>query len=105
MTYPTQAKRTVSDNSAINLPELAKEDKLILFLQKNKDLCTKVAAEIGTTPQSVRNWLNRGYAPSRRVRQLRSTRLIPPDLLPEPRDLSPGPKPKPVSPEASGIQP
>ena len=90
----TPEKNEIREICIETIPELDRNDKLILFVNKNPSVLKKTAETIGVSAQSVRNWLNRGVAPTRRVKQLRDTGLIPDELLPEAEDRTPGPKPR-----------
>lgn len=90
----TPNKNSYQTKCTAIISELDRNDKLILFINKNPSMLKEVAHIVGVSAQSVRNWLNRGVAPTRRVSQLRKTGLIPDDLLPDAEDRTPGPKPK-----------
>ena len=68
-------------------------DKLHIWMRHNNMRFVSIAQKIGCSEFTARRLLNNPTAPSHRVRQLASVG-IPLELLPDPLDIPPGPKPK-----------
>lgn len=85
--------QTITSMSCINLAELSQEEKRELFIRRAGWTLSYLAKNVGVSTATLSRHLRNTRMPSEQHRALVDLGM-PPELLPEPRDIKPGPKPK-----------
>lgn len=78
---------------AANLTELSRQEKLRLWMSRNRWTYARLARSLDITSNAVAKLCNQSTMPVRRHAQI-VTLGVPAELLPQPLDVKPGPKPR-----------
>lgn len=85
---------------APNLIPVNRQEALLLWMRRTGQTYVRLAGEMGLTGNAVSKLLGQDTMPTHRHSQLLELG-VPQELLPQPMDLKPGPKPRTVHDEFS----
>lgn len=80
---------------APNLIPVNRQEALLLWMRRTSQTYVRLAGEMGLTGNAVSKLLSQETMPTHRHRQLLDLG-VPEELLPQPMDIKPGPKPRTV---------